>query len=460
MTLNTDYDLIVIGGGSGGLAASQRAAEYGARCLVIEREKALGGTCVNVGCVPKKVMWHAAEIAAVTSGADDYGFKLGDVSHNWGALVERRENFIARLNGIYDRNLSNKDIDRVIGTARFVGDRTVQVGDTQYQAPHVIIATGGEPVVPDLPGAELGIDSDGFFALTDRPRRVAVIGSGYIAIELAGVLNALGSEVDVFSRTDTILRSLDPMLQLSALKALVDHGVVINTHSNTQGLQQQDDGLHVTCAGAEGSDDDNGTDHGPYDTVIWAIGRRPLTADLGLDAAGVKANGRGYVEVDPFQETSAPGVYAVGDVTGHVELTPVAIAAGRRLSDRVFGGMEGRHLDYSNIPTVIFAHPPIGTVGLTEPEAIDQFGLDAVKVYISNFNPLYYGVKEHKVPASMKLVCAGDDEKIVGIHITGDGADEILQGFAVAVKMGARKVDFDDTVAIHPTSAEELVTLR
>jgi len=452
MTLNTDYDLIVIGGGSGGLAASQRAAEYGAKCLVIERDGKLGGTCVNVGCVPKKVMWHAAEVASIVGEAGDYGFQIGDVAHDWSTLVERRESYIQRLNGIYDTNLGNKNIDWITGEARFTDERSVQVGATQYQAPHVLIATGGEPVIPDLPGAELGIDSDGFFALQARPQRVAVVGSGYIAVELAGVLSSLGSDVDLYARYDSILRSVDPLLQQAAIKALVDHNVTVNLHSIPTQLEQTDDGLVLHFeSGATGA---------PVDTVIWAVGRRPLTAELGLDAAGVKSTDRGYVEVDPFQETSAPGVYAVGDVIGYVELTPVAIAAGRRLSDRVFGGMEGRHLDYSNIPTVIFSHPPIGTVGLSEPEAVEQFGAEAVKVYTSTFNPLYYGVKAHKVPASMKLVCAGDDEKVVGVHIIGQGADEILQGFAVAVKMGARKVDLDDTVAIHPTAAEELVTMR
>jgi len=452
MTINTDYELIVIGGGSGGLAASQRAAEYGAKCLVIERDGRLGGTCVNVGCVPKKVMWHAADIAQVLRDAADYGFVVGEPQHDWNTLVQRRENYVSRLNGIYDKNLGNKDIDWITGEARFVDARTIQVGATQYKAPHVVIATGGEPFVPDLPGAELGITSDGFFALEQRPQRVAVVGSGYIAVELAGVLSSLGSDVDLFARYDSILRSADPMLQLGAIKGLVDHSVVVNLHSIPTELKKSDAGL---CLSFE-----NGSTSEPFDAVIWAVGRRPLTADLGLDIAGVTTNERGYIEVDPFQETQAEGVYAVGDVIGYVELTPVAIAAGRRLSDRVFGGMEGRHLDYSNIPTVIFSHPPIGTVGLSEPQAIEQFGEAAVNVYTSTFNPLYYGVQDHKVPASMKLVCVGDDERVVGVHMIGQGSDEILQGFAVAVKMGARKVDLDDTVAIHPTSAEELVTMR
>ena len=446
------YDLIAIGGGSGGLAATQRAAEYGARCLVIERDGKLGGTCVNVGCVPKKVMWHAAEIAQILHDAAEYGFRPGETVHDWATLVANREAYIDRLNGIYDRNLANKSVDWVTGEAMFVDAHTVRVGDMRYTAPHIIVATGGEPVVPDLPGAEHGITSDGFFALQERPQRVAVVGSGYIAVELAGVLSSLGSDVDLYARYDSILRSLDPMLQHSVMAALVNHNVTVNLHSIPTELKSTATGLQLHF--------ENGNETAPVDAVIWAVGRRPLTDKLALDVAGVATGERGHVNVDKFQQSNVEGIYAIGDVTGQVELTPVAIAAGRRLSDRVFGGMEGRHLDYSNIPTVIFSHPPIGTVGLTETQAREEFGDEAVKIYTSGFNPLYYGVLKHKVRADMKLVCAGEDERVVGVHMIGQGSDEILQGFAVAVKMGATKKDLDDTVAIHPTSAEELVTMR
>jgi glutathione reductase (NADPH) len=397
-------------------------------------------------------MWHAAEIAQVMSDAGDYGFSLGETAHNWSTLVEHREAYIARLNGIYDRNLANKAVDWITGEAVFVDAHTIRVGDARYTAPHIIVATGGEPVVPDLPGAERGITSDGFFALQERPQRVAVIGSGYIAVELAGVLSALGSDVDLYARYDSILRYLDPMLQQSVIAALVSHNVTVNLHSIPAELKSTPAGLQLRF--------ENGSSSSPVDTVIWAVGRRPLTDGLGLDVAGVEISQRGHAIVDKFQQTNVEGIYAVGDVTGQVELTPVAIAAGRRLSDRLFGGMEGRYLDYSNIPTVIFSHPPIGTVGLTEPQAREQFGDNAVTVYTAGFNPLYYGVLEHKVRADMKLVCVGDEERVVGIHMIGQGSDEILQGFAVALKMGATKKDLDDTVAIHPTSAEELVTMR
>ena len=448
--MSKQYDLIAVGGGSGGLAAAQRAAEYGAKALVIERGL-LGGTCVNVGCVPKKVMWHAADLAQFFRDAPDYGFDLAEPVHDWGRLVERREQYIRRLNGIYERNLDKKSVDWVSGNAKFVAPHIVDVDGTQYEAPHIIVATGGEPVVPDLPGAELGITSDGFFALTERPQRVAVVGSGYIAVELAGVLNSLGSDVALFARYDSILRSQDEMLQAAAIEALEQHGAELKFNSIPVKAERVAAGLQVHT--------ENGLQHGPYDTIVWAVGRRPLTDAIGLGEAGIQTTKRGYIEVDKYQETNVKQVYALGDVTGQVELTPVAIAAGRRLSDRVFGGMEGRHLSYENIPTVIFSHPPIGTVGLTEAQAREQYG-DSVTVYTSGFVPLYYGIMEHKARANMKLVCVGEDEQVVGCHLIGPGSDEMLQGFAVAIKMGARKQDFDDTVAIHPTGAEELVTMR
>lgn len=448
--MTEEYDLITIGGGSGGLAAAQRAAEYGARALVVERSR-LGGTCVNVGCVPKKVMWHAAEIAQTFRDAADYGFCAPQAEHDWKQLVENRENYITRLNGIYERNLNNRSVDWVSGKAHLTDSNTVEVDGHSYTAPHIIVATGGEPLVPDVPGADLGMTSDGFFELEERPCDVAIAGSGYIAVELAGVLASLGSSVRLFARYDSVLRTMDPMLQEGVIEALESHGVTVQLHSIPAELREGDGGI-VLCTEA-------GSEFGPFDAVIWAAGRVPLSRGIGLEEIGVKLDAHGYVTVDKFQQTSVEGVYAIGDITGQAELTPVAIAAGRRLSDRVFGGMAGRHLNYENIPTVIFSHPPIGTVGLTEPQAREQFG-DAVKIYTSGFVPLYYGVMQHKMRANMKLVCVGEEERVVGCHMIGQGSDEILQGFAVALKMGACKKDLDDTVAIHPTSAEELVTMR
>jgi len=443
-------DLVVIGGGSGGLAAAQRAVEYGAKVAVIERGR-LGGTCVNVGCVPKKVMWNAAALAHGMHDARDYGFDVPEVSHDWAALKSRRDAYVERLNGIYARNLDNKGIEHLAGQARFLDAHTIEAGARQLTAPHIIIAAGGRPWFPAIPGADLGIDSDGFFDLAELPARVAVAGAGYIAVELAGMLKSLGADVSLLYRYDSVLRSFDPMLQSGLLEALGEAGITRVPQATPTALLGEPGNIRVqTEAGAE---------LGPFDCFLWCVGRVPETEELGLAAAGVQTDAKGFVPTDAYQATNVPGVYAVGDVTGRAALTPVAIAAGRRLCDRIFGGMTDRHLDYENIPTVIFSHPPIGTCGLTEDQAREQYG-EAVKVYSSDFVPLFNGVTDHKPRMRMKLVTVGAEERVVGIHLIGPGSDEMLQGFAVALRMGATKRDFDNTVAIHPTSAEELVTLR
>ncbi len=319
-------------------------------------------------------------------------------------------------------------------------------------AERVLIASGGYPIVPELPGAEFGITSDGFFELESRPERVAMIGSGYVSVELGGMLASLGAKTSLFARHNSVLRSFDPMLQAAVIDGLAAAGV--DTHWQARPVAVEGEPGNLTLVTADGKR------HGPFDTLIWAVGRAPNTWGLALDAAGVVTNEAGFVPTDEWQATNVEGIFAVGDVTGRVALTPVAIAAGRRLADRIWGGMSGRRLDYENVPTVIFSHPPLGTVGMTEDEARTEFGDDDVKVYTSGFVSLMHGVAEHKPRSNMKLVTQGEDEKIVGLHVAGEGADEMLQGFAVAIRMGATKRDFDDTVAIHPTSAEELVTMR
>lgn len=449
--MREQFDLITIGGGSGGLAAAQRAAEYGARVALVEGGR-LGGTCVNVGCVPKKVMWHAATLAHGFADAAGYGFDLPQpVAHDWPRLKQRRDAYIERLNGIYARNLERRGVTHVQGWARFTGASEVTVGDRCLSAPHIIIATGGKPLLPSIPGAADGLVSDDFFTLPQRPERVALVGSGYVAVELAGVLRALGTRVSVIARRDSLLRSFDPMLQSALVEAMQADGIELAWQADPAALRVTADGHRLQLV--------DGRELGPWDAVFWTIGRGPNTDGLDLDAAGVHVDEQGYIPTDRFQCTTRPGIYAIGDVTGREALTPVAIAAGRRLSDRLFGGRKDRHLDYANIPTVIFTHPPIGTCGLTEPQAREQHG-DAVKVYASSFTGLYYGVLDHKPRAHMKLVTVGPEERVVGCHIFGQGADEMLQGFAVAIRMGATKADLDDTVAIHPTAAEELVTMR
>ncbi len=444
------FDLVVVGGGSGGLAAAQRAAEHGARVVVAENGR-LGGTCVNVGCVPKKVMWNAADVAHRMAIAGDYGFKVSARDNDWAALKRRRDAYVARLNEIYKNNLDRKNVTLIRGDARLPDRYGVEVSGNRYEAEHIVIATGGEPIAPDLPGASLGITSDGFFEMDDCPESIGIAGSGYVSVELAGVLHSLGAKVTVFARYDRLLRSFDDMLSDEVMAAMRDNGIEIVTDFIPRALRQASDGFVL-----DGKDNRS---FGSYEKVMWAIGRRPRSAGLGLDRAGVDLDDFGFVATDEFQNTNVKGIYAIGDITARKALTPVAIAAGRRLADRIFGGMEGRRLDYSNICTVLFSHPPIGTVGLTENQAREQFG-DDVRVYETVFVPMLYALSENKPRSHIKLITEGADEKIVGCHVIGDGADEMMQGFAVAIHMGATKKDFDDTVAIHPTSAEELVLLR
>ena len=456
------YDYLVIGGGSGGIASAVRAASYGARVALVEHGR-LGGTCVNVGCVPKKVMWYAGHMAHVLGDAPDYGFEIeqsrrtdGVFGHDWPKLVRERNAYVERLNGIYAKRLDTTGIDYYAGTARFVGVREVEVvsGEAKGQqlaGKHVLIATGGQPTVPDIPGAELGITSDGFFELDQRPASVAIVGSGYIAVELAGVLHALGARTEIFARGERVLRHFEPMLGETLMGVMAEEGLTVRTHTGIERIEKADSGLELTLT--------DGSTTAPFETVLWAVGRHPNTKGLGLDRTGAVLDAGGAVEVDGFQNTATEGLYALGDVTGKHELTPVAIAAGRRLSDRVFDGQEERRLEYECIPSAIFTHPPIGSVGLSEPQARELYGDDEVKVYSTRFTPMYHAFTRHKQPTAMKLVTTGKDEKVVGCHIIGAGADEMLQGFAVAVRMGATKRDLDDTVAIHPTSAEELVTM-
>lgn len=446
------YDYLAIGGGSGGIASINRAAMYGQKCALIEA-KALGGTCVNVGCVPKKVMWHAAQIAeAIHNYGPDYGFDTTVNTFDWKKLVANRTAYIDRIHTSYDNVLGKNNVDVIRGYARFVDAHTVEVNGEKITADHILIATGGRPSHPQIPGAEYGIDSDGFFDLEEMPKRVAVVGAGYIAVEIAGVMNALGADTHLFVRKHAPLRTFDPLIVDTLVEVMKAEGPNLHTDSIPKSVEKNADGSLTLHLENETSVE--------VDCLVWAIGRQPETDNMNLSVTGVETNHKGYIVVDKFQNTSVPGIYAVGDNTGAVELTPVAVAAGRRLSERLFNNKPEEHLDYSNVPTVVFSHPPIGTVGLTEPEAIEKFGADEVKVYKSAFTAMYTAVTQHRQPCRMKLVCVGKEEKIVGIHGIGFGMDEILQGFAVALKMGATKKDFDNTVAIHPTAAEEFVTMR
>ncbi|GLE04740.1 hypothetical protein PINS_up013719 [Pythium insidiosum] len=460
------------------MASARRAATYGAKVLLVERGRrhdgmGLGGTCVNFGCVPKKVMFNAAAHVEHLHRSADYAvrsaernaFSFGDF--DWAKMKAKRDAYIARLNGIYERNVGNAKIDLVEGVASLVAadrvrissEHNADVDGLEFRGKHVLVAVGGEPAMPAIPGIEHAISSDGFFHLETQPRKVAVIGAGYIAVEIAGIFNALETETTLFCRYDQVLRTFDPLVRDLVNDEMANAGVQFVRRSHLERVDRQADGSLTITATVDGQ---SGRTFEGFDQVLVAIGRAPRTKGLGLEDVGVALSRGGFIEVDAQENTSVAGVYAIGDATTTGwELTPVAIAAGRRLADRLFGGEPNACLHYHQIPTVVFSHPPIGTIGYTEPAAVAKFGADRVKVYKSTFVNLLYAMAdpEHKRKTAMKLVCVGDDEKVVGLHVAGEGADEMLQGFGVAIKMGATKADFDNVVAIHPTAAEEFVTM-
>ena len=446
-----EYDIIAIGGGSGGIATMNRAGEHGAKAAVIE-EKKLGGTCVNLGCVPKKIMWYGAQIAeSFHHYGPDYGFTSSDVQFDFAKLRQNREAYIDRARSSYDGSFKRNGVDLIEGRAHFIDSHTVSVNGELIRAKHIVIATGARPNIPTIPGAELGGSSDDVFAWEQLPESVAILGAGYIAVELAGVLHALGVKTDLFVRRDRPLRGFDSYVVEGLVNEMEKMGLPLHTHKVPVKLEESEQGITIHFK--------DGSSH-TASQVIWATGRRPNVDGLELEKAGVTLNQRGFIQVDEYQNTVVDGIYALGDVTGEKELTPVAIKAGRTLSERLFNGKVSAKMDYTTIPTVVFSHPAIGTVGLTEEEAIKEYGQDHIKVYKSSFASMYSAVTNHRQESRFKLITAGADEKVVGLHGLGYGVDEMIQGFAVAIKMGATKADFDATVAIHPTASEEFVTMR
>ena len=420
--------------------------------------------------MPKKVTFNAAAIAEAIHEAKAYGFSVQETApFDWPSFKKKRDAYILRLNGIYEKNLGNDKVEYIHGRAHLTGTNTADVtlddGTTaSIRAKKILLAVGGHPTIPDsskIPGAEYGINSDGFFDIATQPKKVALVGAGYIAVEFAGMFNALGTETHLFIRHDKFLRSFDPMVQEAVTNEYERLGVKLHKNSSQSRVEKDETTgkltLHYKDANGEGKLEG-------LDTLIWAIGRSPEVEDLGLDKAGVKQNERGQIIADEYQNTNVEGIYSLGDVVGKVELTPVAIAAGRKLSDRLFGPEKfaTSKLNYDLIPSVVFAHPEIGSIGLTEPQAIEKYGKENLKIYNTSFTAMYYAMMEpeDKGPTKYKLICQGPDEKVVGLHILGLGSGEMLQGFGVAIKMGATKADFDSCVAIHPTSAEELVTLK
>jgi glutathione reductase (NADPH) len=468
-------DLIVIGAGSGGLALARRAATLYHQKVVLVERNVIGGTCVNVGCVPKKIMFNAATIADYHIMAPCYGFdKIHEFHLKWNDLKCRRDAYIEQLHHIYHQNIDKAHINYVHGCAKMVDAHTVDVNGQHYKADHVVIATGSRPIIPEdhqVPGAaKYGMTSDGFFDLLHQPQHVAIIGAGYVATELAGIFRALGSHVDMFIRDKYLLRRFDRMLQTMVTDYCEASGVRIHRYCDIVKVEKDARSiepssiltLHV--AKKKSTLADGHEIHTGYDCLIWAIGRQGCVDGLNLEVLNVNLDAMNHIVVDDYQNSSVKGIYALGDVCGKFLLTPVAIAAGRALADRLFGGNPSARLDYRDIPTVVFAHPlPLGTVGLTEDEALEKFGTDSVRVYLNEYRNLFYALGHPNSPRSaVKLICVKNhgesSEKVVGIHTIGYGSDEMLQGFAVALKMGATKSDFDRTVAIHPTAAEEFVT--
>ncbi len=448
------YDYLVIGGGSGGIASANRAGEHGAKVGIIEA-KDVGGTCVNVGCVPKKVMWYVSNlIRDIDHYAEGYGLEFSEEpTLNFKTLKKNRDEYIEFLHGAYQSGFDNNGVELIRGYAKFVDNHTVDVDGEKYTADHILIATGGRPKRLDIPGAEYGIDSDSFFDLEELPESAAVIGGGYIGVELSGLLRTLGVDTHLFEFLPSVLDTFDTVIKEGYMELAERENFADNIHTNASVNKVEKNGEKYILHFEDGSTHET-------DLVLWATGRAPNVENINLDKVGVELTDHGHVKVDKFQNTTADNIYAVGDVLGILNLTPVAIAAGRRLSERLFNNKDGLFLDYTNIPSVVFTEPPIGTVGLTEEKAIEAYGEENIKTYTASFTSMHSSLSDNRERANFKLVCEGEDERIVGLHGIGAGMDEILQGFGVAVKMGATKADFDDTVAIHPTAAEELVTMR
>jgi glutathione reductase (NADPH) len=447
--MTASHDLIVLGAGSGGLATAFRAAQHGARVALLD-PAALGGTCVHRGCVPKKALWFAAQLAQAQQLALEFGFASQPGPLDWERFRGLRQGYIDAIEQRYAKRLPEAGVQVLRQAGRFVAADTIELADGQrLQAAQIVIATGARPRRLELPGFELGMVSDDIFALRVLPRRVAIVGGGYVAVEFAGLLSALGAEVDLLAH-GPLLQGFDAELVQALQQQMEAQGIRVSLQSSIQAARRTADGIVL--------DDAQAGPRGPYDALLWAVGRVPNTEALGLATVGVQTDALGHVQVDALQNTNVAGIHGVGDVTEHKALTPVAVAAGRYLADRLFGGQPDAHLDYRNIPSVVFAEPPLGMVGLTEAQAREQHGAN-VSVHHSRFTPMQWKLAGRHEQSLMKLVCVGNEERVVGIHALGPGVDEMLQGFAVALKLGLHKRDLDATIAIHPTSAEELVLM-
>ncbi|MDN7142337.1 glutathione-disulfide reductase [Pseudomonas sp. JQ170] len=444
-----DFDLFVIGAGSGGVRAARFAAGFGAKVAVAE-SRYLGGTCVNVGCVPKKLLVYGAHFSDDFEQAAGFGWSLEDAQFDWGQLIANKNREIERLNGIYRNLLVNSGVTLLEGHAKLTGAHEVEVDGQRYSAKHILIATGGWPQIPDIPGKELAISSNEAFYLKELPKRVLVVGGGYIAVEFAGIFQGLGAKTSLLYRGDLFLRGFDGGVRTHLKEELEKRGMDLQFNSDIQRIDRQDDGsLKATLKDGREL---------VADCVFYATGRRPMLDNLGLENTGVELDPRGFIRVDDLYQTTAPSILAIGDVIGRVQLTPVALAEGMAVARRLFKPEQYRPVDYQNIPTAVFSQPPIGTVGLTEEQALEQG--HQVQIFESRFRPMKLTLTHVQEKTLMKLVVDADTDRVLGCHMVGPDAGEIIQGLGIALKAGATKQQFDETIGVHPTAAEEFVTLR
>jgi glutathione reductase (NADPH) len=442
-----DYDLFVIGAGSGGVRAARMAAGFGARVAVAE-DRYMGGTCVNVGCVPKKLYVYASEYGKGFSDARGFGWQSDKPPFDWATLRDNKKTEISRLNAIYDRLLGGANAEVINGRARIVDPHTVAVGDTHYSTERILIATGGWPYIPEFPGSELAVTSNEIFDLAEFPQRLVIVGGGYIAVEFAGIFNGLGAQVTQLYRGPLFLRGFDADIRAHAAQEIAKTGVDLRFETNVTAIERSANGLLLQLT--DGSTLE-------ADAVLYATGRKPHLQDLGLENVSVDLDDRGFIAVNDEFRSSEPSIYALGDVIGGMELTPVALAEGMAFARRQFGGMQ-RDVEYDYIPTAVFCQPNIGTVGYTEEEARSKFG--DIELYKSSFKPMKHTISGRDEKSFMKMIVDKASDRVVGVHMVGPDAGEIMQGIAIAMKAGATKALFDSTIGIHPTAAEEFVTMR
>lgn len=444
---NFDYDLFVIGAGSGGVRAARMSASMGAKVAVAE-DKYLGGTCVNVGCVPKKLFVYASHFSEEVQTASGFGWKIDKTEFNWPTLIKNKNKEIERLNGIYENLLDNAGVEIINGTASLVDANTVAVGDKQYTAKYILIASGGWPNIPNIPGAGHSISSNEAFYLTELPKSIVIVGGGYIAVEFAGIFNGMGVDTTLVYRGDLFMKGFDNEIRQTLAEEMQKKGIKLLFNTNINKIEKADTNLIAKL--------DNQTELN-VDTIMYAIGRHPRIEGLGIDKLNIDTQKNGAIIVDSNYQTSIKGIYAIGDVTDRVNLTPVALAEGMFLANHLFNDKQ-KIVDYDNIPTCVFSQPNLGTVGLTEEQAIEQ-GYD-VSVYASKFTPMKYSLAENNEKTLMKIIIDKPSNKVLGVHMLGPDAGEIMQGIAIAIKAGATKAIFDQTIGIHPTAAEEFVTMR